>query len=44
MNDFSNEMNEIYKLAGVQLNEEQSYFTDWKSIKEKVVERAFSLW
>lgn len=39
MNDFSDEMNEIYKLAGVQLNEEQGYFTDWKSIKEKVVER-----
>lgn len=39
MNDFSNEINEIYKLADVQLNEEQGYFTDWKSIKEKVVER-----
>ena len=39
MNDFSNEMNEIYKLAGVRLNEEQGYFTDWKSIKERVIER-----
>ena len=39
MNDFSNEMNEIYKLAGVQLNEEQGYFTDWNSIKERVIER-----
>ena len=39
MNDFSNEMNEIYKLAGVQLNEGQGYFTDWNSIKERVIER-----
>lgn len=39
MNDFSNEMNEIYNLAGVQINEEQGYFTDWNSIKERVIER-----
>lgn len=26
--DFKNEIEEIYKLAGVQLNEEQGYFTD----------------
>ena len=37
MNDFSDEINKILRLAGVQLNEEQGYFTDWKSIKDKVV-------
>ena len=37
MNDFSDEINKILRLADVQLNEEQGYFTDWKSIKDKVV-------
>jgi hypothetical protein len=37
--DFKNEIDEIYKLAGVQLNEEQGYFTDWKNIKKSVIER-----
>lgn len=32
-------LNEVFKAAGVQLIEEQSYFTDWNSIKERVIER-----